>query len=327
MRRWKTTISLLALSVFAGSLPAQEFQLRTRVDLVVVPFQVRGADGELITGLDRDDFVVLEDGREQTIDQFSIDPVPLSAALVIDTGMEAKSLATVQEAVPSLAAAFGAFDKVALFRYDDRVTRMLDFTDDSDELYAALSLLRDLNPTSQTAGGFPGPPGLTVNGRQLVPRAGTSRQRDARVLHDAMYLAMGELRDEPENMRKVVLLITDGNDRASIHRLQDNVMRLINSEVEVYVLRLAADVFERMRPTDLDDYSNYSGGDFRDVGNSSLASVFFDVTEQARNQYVLAYVSNNLAPPDKIVFRNIEVRCPEGRNYDIVHKRGYYQAP
>ena len=326
MHRPKTSISLLAFLLAAISAPAQEFQLRTRVDLVVVPFQVRSDEGRLVTGLEQSDFVVLEDGRPQQIDQFSIDPVPLSAALVIDTGVEAKSLAAIQEAIPSLAAAFGAFDEVALYRYDDQVTRMLDFTNDSDELYSALGRLREQDPTRQIAGQSTGPT-PTVNGRQIVPRARTPNQSDTRVLHDAMYLAMGELRAAPENMRKVILLITDGNDRASIHRLEDNVMRLINSEVAVYVLRLGADIFERMRPTDLDDYSSYSGGDFRNVDNETLASVFSDVTEQARNQYVLAYVSSNLAPPDKIVFRNIEVRCPSNRSYDIVHKRGYYQAP
>ena len=78
-------LPLMAVSPFL----AQEFQIRTVVDLVVVPFSVTGDNNALISGLGAEDFTVLEDGVEQSIERFSIDPVPLSAAVVIDTGVAA----------------------------------------------------------------------------------------------------------------------------------------------------------------------------------------------------------------------------------------------
>jgi hypothetical protein len=56
-----------------------------------------------------------------------------------------------------------------------------------------------------------------------------------------------------------------------------------------------------------------------------VAETFPRVTEQARNQYVLTYVSSNEAPSDTIVFRRIEVLSEDP--YDIVHKAGYYPVP
>ena len=55
---------LLALVLLILSANAQDFQIRTRVDLVVVPFTVKGPNDELISGLQKEDFILLEDGRE-----------------------------------------------------------------------------------------------------------------------------------------------------------------------------------------------------------------------------------------------------------------------
>ena len=64
---------VLLLPVITGS--AQDIQIRTRVDLVVVPVTVKTKADKLVTGLTKDDFTVLEDGRKQTITNFTIDPV------------------------------------------------------------------------------------------------------------------------------------------------------------------------------------------------------------------------------------------------------------
>ena len=91
---------VLLLPVITGN--AQDIQIRTRVDLVVVPVTVKTKADKLVTGLTKDDFTVLEDGRKQTITNFTIDPVPLSAAVLIDTGVSESSLSKVQKTFPAL---------------------------------------------------------------------------------------------------------------------------------------------------------------------------------------------------------------------------------
>src|SRR5215467_14756317 len=59
----------------------EQYKIRAKVDLVVVPVTVKGAGDKLITDLKKEDFIVLEDGQKQTITNFTIGPVPLSAAV------------------------------------------------------------------------------------------------------------------------------------------------------------------------------------------------------------------------------------------------------
>src|SRR5262249_24991021 len=77
------------LTVLFGSafFLAQDFQLRTKLDLVVVPVTVRDQNGILVQNLKQDDFTILEDGKPQTITNFSTEPQPLSTAIIIDTEM------------------------------------------------------------------------------------------------------------------------------------------------------------------------------------------------------------------------------------------------
>src|SRR5213593_944932 len=70
-----TVLMLIASGSYVRS------QIRTRVDLVVVPVSVKDAKGKLVTGLTKDDFIVREDGKVQTITNFDTDPQPLSVAI------------------------------------------------------------------------------------------------------------------------------------------------------------------------------------------------------------------------------------------------------
>src|SRR5438093_10811375 len=95
---------VLAAALFLAAVAyAQEYKIRAKVDLVVVPVTVKGAGDKLIAGLKKEDFVVLEDGHQQTLTNFTMDPVPLSAAVVLDTGLASDSLAKIQKTFPALA--------------------------------------------------------------------------------------------------------------------------------------------------------------------------------------------------------------------------------
>ena len=328
MRRTKAAISaLLTMTLMmlpASPLIGQQFQLRTRVDLVVVPFTVKGSDGEFITGLTKEDFTVYEDGEIQEIQQFSIDPIPLAAAVVIDTGVEAKWLISIQESIPAIVAAFSSLDEVAVYKYNDSVQKIGDFTSDREVLRGTLDTLQNILPTQSTLGGQTAQPAPTTGVRPAVTTAVTPLRSDTRVLHDAVYESAIELRERAPGLRKVILLISDGNSGDSEHNFADNLDRLIDSEIQVYAISLAG-FFNRMF-SELRDYASWTGGE-RYVPRSSdaLERAYADITEQARNQYVLGYVSNNQAPPDDIVFRNIEVH--PGKPYKVFHKQGYYQVP
>ena len=325
MHLMKTIAKTLVLLLTVSPILAQEFQIRARIDLVVVPFSVKGEGNALISGMGKEDFTVLEDNVEQSIVGFSDEPIPLSAAVVIDTGVDADSLAAIQEAVPAVVFGFSAFDEVALYRYNNTVVQVADFTVDPQVLRTALDRLKQFRPGPQFVGGTAVQPGPVINGIPSITTARIPLDQDTRVLHDAVYQAALGLRDRPDaGRRKIIVIVSDGNDTRSVQNMNDNILFLIDSEIQVYSIALETGFFGRLFNT-LDDYSRLTGGDIYHVGNTKLGPAFPKVMEEARNQYVLTYVSSNEAPSDRIVFRRIEVLSEQP--YDIVHKAGYYQVP
>jgi len=77
----------------------------------------------------------------------------------------------------------------------------------------------------------------------------------------------------------------------------------------------------------LDDYAKATGGDAYFVGSvQHIETAYATVTEEARNQYVLGYVSSNEVAGPGPVFRGIEVDVA-GQNLKTLHRKGYYQYP
>src|SRR5215831_6541006 len=77
------TKALIVILLAAMTTAAQDYQIRTRVDLVVVPVTVKNSGGQLVSSLTKADFRIYENGKEQEISNFTIDPVPLSAAVLV----------------------------------------------------------------------------------------------------------------------------------------------------------------------------------------------------------------------------------------------------
>src|SRR5262252_10301339 len=146
-------LALLVLMLFAVATLAQDdqsYKIRAKIDLVVVPVTVKGSGDKLITGLTKDDFVLSEDGVRQTISNFSVEPVPLSAAVVVDTGLAADSLSKVQQTFPALAGSFSQYDEVAVYRYDKFVTKIIDFSNNSEQFETAMKTMRVLKAAATT---------------------------------------------------------------------------------------------------------------------------------------------------------------------------------
>ena len=326
MRRAKTISSItLAFFVIAGPLVAQEFLLRINVNEVLVPFSVRDDDG-LVPGLTEDDFTVLEDGKVQTITEFSVDPVALAVAVVIDTGLKTESLEAIMASVPALVASFGPYDEAAVYRYDNEVFKVLDFTEDKEVLREALDGLTDLQSSTQIVGGDRQQATATINGFPAVTTATVALGRDRRVLHDAIYEAARDLRGRAQDRRRVIMVISDGTAERNEFDEKEVELFLIESPPEIQVFPIGLNVELLVRVSDsLDGYADLTGGKLFYVNGDSLQRTYSDITGQARNQYELTYVSNNPVPEDRIPFREIEIRS-DG-DYDIDHRGGYYQVP
>ena len=336
-RKVETFIKFLWLALLLAALPAsaQDYKIRAKVDLVVVPVTVKGQGDRLVTGLKKDDFIILEDGRRQAIANFTDDPVPLSAAVVVDTGLAAASLSKVQQTFSALAGAFSEFDEVAIYRYDKFVTKVLDFSGDSERVETAMKTLRDVKPTAAKQANPPGGPfsipGPVINGAPVVPpgQVGvivTSPPKASNVLHDAIFTAASDLAKRERSRRKIVLVISDGENSGSSHSFDDTAKSLLETGVQVYAVGLDQP-FPFRKFSVLDDYAKATGGDVyfaRSIQN--IEKAYATATEEARNQYIIGYISNNeLAGPGP-VFRDIQVQVAAA-NLKTLHRKGYYQYP
>jgi VWFA-related protein len=335
-RNVRTIAELISLAVKLVTVAsAQDFRIRAKVDLVVVPVTVKGPDDKLITGLTKDDFVVVENGRRQTITNFTNDPLPLSAAVVVDTGLSSGSLSKIQKTFPALAGAFSESDEVAVYRYDKFVTKVLDFSQDSERIETAMKTMRDLQPDSPLQTNPPGGPfsvpGPVINGAPVVPpgQVGvivTSPPKASKVLHDAIFTAASDLAKRERSRRKMVLVISDGQTTGSSHSFDETEQSLLQTGVEVYAVGLDQP-FPYKKFSVLDNYASVTGGDVFFVGSlQNIEKSYSLATEEARNQYILGYISDNEIAGEDPVFRDIKVAVARG-NLKTLHRKGYFQYP
>jgi len=335
-RIWKLLLVAALLLAAAAYAQDQQYKIRARVDLVVVPVTVKSHDDKLVTNLTKEDFVVLEDGQRQTITSFTVDPVPLSAAVVVDTGLGSDSLAKVQKTFPALAGAFSPFDEVAVYRYDKFVTKVLDFSPDTERVEVAIDTLREVQPRAPTtdASVARGPfsiPGPVINGAPVVPPAqlgviNTLPAKPSNVLNDAIFLAASDLAKRERNRRKMVLVVSDGQNTGNDHSFDETRQTLLETGIEVYTVGVDQP-FPYNKTSVLDEYAKSTGGDAYFVNSvQSIERSYSEATEEARNQYVLGYISNNEIAGPGPVFRDIEVKLA-GNNLKTLHRKGYYQYP
>jgi VWFA-related protein len=313
-------IVALLLLVFAGS---GQSQIRITSNLVVVPVSVRGADGELVSGLTKDDFIILEDGQRQTISNFDSDPQPMSAAIVVDTGVGGIAIHRIASQLPILAGSIHPDDEISVFRYDSVVDQLSDFSKDPKVLqksFATITKIAEGRPQEQ-AEVVTGGPGWLRSVLGIFPDGskGTAKNH---VLHNAIFDAAKALQDRSVERRKVIFIISDGqaSGPANEHSVGANTDLLLKNDIQVFAVSTAYAEFGSYGK--LSAYATATGGDvYGGPTDSTLEHAFSQITEQARNQYVLGYTSN-IRPPKTGVFHNIVVKTNQ-TNQKVTHRKGY----
>lgn len=303
--------------------------IRARVDLVVVPVTVKDASGELVPDLRDDEFRVLEDKVEQKIAFFSADAFPLSALVLLDDGLKAKTSERVKQTLITISAAFGESDEVALGRFDAFYTPVLDFTTDNDKLITALKSV-DLGNQSISAtatGTGPLPPNPSAGDAQApgaVPTNNPFHVTNTKHVDDALYVAAQILRTRGRERRKVIVIVSDGtNSRYNAHTSAETLKLLLSSDISVYAIGVDSAVILR-GTTDLSRYAHSTGGDvYYAARESDLPKLYAQVSEEARHQYTIGYLP---AGTDRgKSYHSIEVRIRRA-GLSLLTRDGYYPS-
>src|SRR5215469_511598 len=320
------------------------YKLRVTTSFVQVPVLVRDSQNRLVYGLTWKDFTVNENGKPQTLTYFTSDPFPLSVAIVLDIGLPEVTLSKVNETYGSLVGALSPYDEAALYTYSSSVSQLADFTARREKLTAALDemkLVRGRNNGPPVLGGPLGPQPPMINGIPVGssgPPPVMTPPRQAHVLNDAILRAALDLSKQPRDLRKVIFVISDGQESGSKASYAD-VLRLLQTRdiqvqavvvgqgalplyKEVGRLRLKGQGYSNILPRYV--YATGGGQVYSELSRNAIEDAYASVTSQARNQYTLGY--NPKPSADSSAYRSIEVIVHK-RGLKVSAKDGYYRIP
>jgi VWFA-related protein len=302
--------------------------IKIRTNLVIIPVTVKNRDSQLIGDLQRDEFRVFCDNVEQQIVFFTSDPFPLSAVVLIDNDLSIKSADQVQKSLTAISGGFGPNDEVAIVTYDQFPTTVSEFSFNNDLLFTQLKRLdlRSHYPGAPVGG--PLTSGATSNGRSLETGApttlGVQQQKQDKDLDDAVYAAGEMLKSRGRDRRKIVFLISDGNNsRTNEHTLDQTLQLLLKSDISVYSISVGH-AFMQKESTRLERYATSTGGDTFYAGKDrGLENLYASVTEQARNQYTITFQPQDTDRSKDYHSIEVRVRRPD---LDVTARQGYYQS-
>jgi Ca-activated chloride channel homolog len=273
-----------------------------------------------ITDLDKGDFKVLEDGVPQEIRYFGRETdLPLRIGLLLDTSNSIRPRLQFEQdaAIDFLSSVIRRNKDMAfLMTFDNEPEVIQDFTGDTSLLSSAIR--------KQRAGG------------------GTA-------LHDAIFRAAEKLSNPPlapgpnPEVRRVLVVISDGEDNLSDHALSDAIEAAIRAEASIYAISTNTEWIStstvagdkpsspselshknHLGPGDkvLEKFADQSGGRvFFPYRVDDLAQSFVDIGSELRSQYFIAYSPANTPTADK--YRRIDVQT-DRKGLIVRSRKGYY---
>ena len=271
------------------------FTVGTR--LVVLPVSVLDKSGKLITDLPQKAFKVFENGIEQPIKIFRREDVPISLGIIIDnSGSMREKRQKVEAASLDLVRASNPQDEVFIVNFND-------------DAYLDVPLTSDIKKMEEGVA-------------RIDSRAGTA-------MRDAIDMSMTYVKKEGHRQKKVLLVITDGNDNASNISLEKLVTRAQQNEVLVYSIGLLNEEERRearLAKRALDAISRDSGGlAFYPKGASDVDAIALQVAHEIRNQYTIAY--SPTVPAMDGSFRQIKVTVNSPGHPTVRTRTGYFATP
>ncbi len=319
MRKAVITLSIvLAAAAFASAQDGKETAtsektLKVTSAVVNVYAVVREKNGRLIPDLTKDDFTLEEDQQPQVIKYFSRSTdTPLTMGIMVDTSPSQTHVLEVEkrEAEAFLELVMRPKDLTFVLHFDVDVELLQDFTAD-------LHLLNKAIDGSEINGGGMRTPGTFPSGDS----------GGATHLYDAVYLASHEVLQN-EVGRKVLILLTDGEDQGSKISLERALEAAQRSDVIIYSIDINDAAFYRNSgffyggESVLQKLSTETGGRVIQVKNEQETSAAFQhIANELRTQYLLGYTPTNTKLDG--TFRKITVKV-NGRNAKVSARRGYY---
>lgn len=269
------------------------FVFRTEAREVILHATVVDDRNRLVTSLTKPDFTVLENGQPQQIRQFKMEDFPVAMGIVVDnSGSMREKREEVNKAAVNLVRSSNPDDQVFVVNFSDEYFLDQDFTSDIKKLEAALE--------------------------HVESRGGTA-------LYDAVVASADQLAKSPLQ-RKVLFVVTDGQDDASQESLEDAVHRLQQeSGPVVYAIGLLGDDKTRRAKRAMEMLAERTGGiAFFPPTLGDVDQISTTIAHDIRNQYTISYQPST--PKTVGGFRTIHVdaRARPYKKLTVRTRSGYY---
>ena len=272
--------------------------LKVDVKLVNVFVTVTDARGAPVAGLKKDNFVLQEDGRAQTISVFDKESaLPLSIALAIDTSLSTRHDLPLEQASAKrfARAILRPVDSLSVFGFSETVLQSTNYTSDVKRIEEGIDHIR---------------------------------LGAATALFDAVYLASRSL--NRRQGRKVMVLITDGGD--TISKMDYKQAARAAEEAEALVYSIIVVPIENSAGREIGgehaliQLSEDTGGKYYyATSTSQLDDAFRQISDELRTQYLLAYYPSQRLSNSQ--FRRIQIGVsgvPDASAYHVRNRAGYY---
>ena len=269
------------------------FVFKKQVEEVVLHATVVDQDQRMVTGLDMSAFTIFENGTPQTITSFRREDVPVEMGIVVDnSGSMRDKRGQVTQAVLNLVRASNSQDQIFVVNFGQSPYLDQDFTSDVSLLQTAL--------------------------HQVSARGTTA-------LYDAVVASAVHLQNNPQLSKKVLLVITDGEDNMSRETLQEAI-RLLQTKKgpTVYAIGLTDEGMTSVGRQALQSLAAATGGSaFFPQSINEVDAITRSVARDIRSQYTLAYNPGSGAGKSGYQTIRVEARAP-GYGPLVVRTRGGY---
>jgi Ca-activated chloride channel homolog len=273
-----------------------------RVDstLVLIPVTVTDPMNRFVTGLEKENFKVFEDKKEQEVVQFSSEDAPLSVGVIFDaSGSMGHKLEKSRLAVAQFFKTANPEDEFFLVQFNDSADLVQAFTRNLEDIQNRLTFTQSKGKTA---------------------------------LLDAVYLGLHEMK-KAKNPRKALLIISDGGDNNSRYT-ETEIRNLVKeADVQIYAIGIYEPIAARGRTPEeasgqglLTEIAEQTGGRQYPVDNlNELPDIAAKIGIELRNQYVLGYSPQNQEHDGK--YRKVQVKLIQPRGLPPLRaffRMGYY---
>jgi VWFA-related protein len=281
-----------------GQAPSREeggvYVFRKQVEEVVLHATVIDEKHRLVTGLTRNDFQVFEDGAPQQITSFRREDIPVAIGIVIDnSGSMRDKRPAVNQAAINLVRASNPQDEVFIVNFNDEYYLDQDFTSQVPQMKEALE--------------------------RIESRGGTA-------LYDAVVASADHLKKNARLDKKVLLVVTDGEDNASRESLEQAIRRLqAENGPTVYTIGILGTEKQRRARRALSEMAEQTGGVAffpKDLGE--VDSISQAVAHDIRNQYTIGYRPSNSRVQGGYRTIKVDARAPGYKHLQVRTRSGYY---